>query len=139
MSAPQSFAPSIPPLAHHCQPGRSPGPVVADRARRIGARILLGGYPACPELVAEAIHASAVAMHAAVAPPDAEVARKVRNIVVSALNAAPAEDLMLLQLEFVEDMPVEAIALMTGSSPDNVRRLRARAMARLAGALAGLP
>lgn len=135
MPAPIGLLMPPPCVRNDCQ--APPGPILLDRLRRIGARMLRGRYPALPDLVAEAIHAASLVRRQGIDRPDDALSRMVRQIVSDALRAGPADDVMLLQLEFVEELPLDAIARLTGMPLAEVRIQRSRAMARLASVLAG--
>lgn len=126
----------LPPLLSGPAANAGPGPVLIDRVCRIGARISSNRYAAEPELVAEAIHLASLSRRWGISRPRPEVSQQVRAILADALRCGPAADLMLLQLEFVEELPVGAVALLTGETLSEAYRRRGRAMVRLAEALA---
>lgn len=96
----------------------------------------MGHYPSSPELVAEAI------MNASRSFPDDEarsgtgIADEVQQIVAGLLRAGPEQHLIQLQLEFVEEMSLPAIAIIFGIGVAEAGRIRSRALASLADALA---
>ncbi|MBX9727945.1 MAG: hypothetical protein K2X31_03455 [Sphingopyxis sp.] len=99
--------------------------------------MMAGGYSASPEVLAEAIVAASRSMAGDLRQSEPEVGRTVRDILVDILGRGPAEDFMLLQLEFLEELPVAAIALLIDVPVAEARRMRAQALARLAEALTG--
>jgi hypothetical protein len=112
------------------------GPIVIDRVDRIRMRMALNRYPAVPELVAQAMFVASRPEYAAEGPTGPEVMSGVQDIVAGRLRAGPPEDLMLMQLEFVEELPLAAIALLMGVPLVVLYHIRSAAMARLAHALA---
>jgi DNA-directed RNA polymerase specialized sigma24 family protein len=99
--------------------------------------MMAGGYSASPEVLAEAIVAASRSMAGDWGKSEPEVGHTVRDILVDILGKGPVEDFMLLQLEFLEELPVAAIALLIDVPVAEARRMRAQALARLAGALTG--
>lgn len=97
----------------------------------------MGHYVPVPGLVAESIMIACRSSHADAAKCGAGIADEVQQIIADVLRAGPEEDLVQLQLEFVEQLSLPAIAVIFGIGVDEARRMRSRAMARLADALAG--
>lgn len=115
----------------------APGPVEQDRIRLIRMRMAMGDYPAVADLVAEAIMLASCSGAGDSWLPGADIAGEVQQIMAAMLRTGSPHDLMQLQLEFVEDLSLPAIALLLGIAADDAARLRSRALARLAAALAG--
>lgn len=137
MAVPRTHPALIPFGCHLSGDPHIPGPVVLDRVRRIRARLMEGSYPVVAELVAEAIVFASRSSRAVPEPPRTCLIAELQQIVVTALRTWPTEDILQLQLEFVEQLSLPAIAMLMGTSADEAQIRRSRIFSGLAAALAG--
>lgn len=99
--------------------------------------MIVGHYPVAAELVAEAIVLASQSSRAAPEPPRAGLIAELQEIVAAALRTGTARDILQLQLEFVEELSLPAIAMLMDTPVSHARIRRSHFFSKLAAELAG--
>ena len=113
------------------------GPVIAHRIDRIRARLASGRYPLDVVTLADAL----VAYHdreravAAVARPSLSVETAVAERLAAAMRAMDGGAMLVLQLEFVEQLQGAEIAALFGTDVAAIGAVRRSALNELSGRL----
>lgn len=113
------------------------GPVIAHRIARIRARLASGRYTLDVVTLADAL----VGCHnreravAAVARPSLSVETAVAERLASAMRAMDGGAMLVLQLEFVEQLQGAEIAALFGTDVEAIGAVRRSALSELSGRL----
>lgn len=113
------------------------GPVIAHRIGRIRARLASGRYPLDVVMLSDAL----VGYHdreravAAVARPSLSVATAVAERLAAAIRTMDAGAMLILQLEFIEQLQSAEIAALFGTDVEAINAVRRSALTELSGRL----